>query len=75
MWLWLSEPMRSHFGVGEFTTQFRTYFSGEDVHCHWGYDLAFDPWPCVALSLQPPCFVVFLFVVPAFALQLFGTKR
>ena len=37
-----------HSGVGEFTTHFRTYFSGwieSDVH--WGYDLAldFDPWP------------------------------
>ena len=33
-------------GIGEFTTQFRTYFSDwikSDVH--WGYDLAFDPWP------------------------------
>ena len=32
--------------VGEFTTHFRTYFSGwieSDVH--WGYDLDFDPWP------------------------------
>ena len=31
----------SHFGVGEFTTHFRTYFSG-DWDVHWG----FDPWPC-----------------------------
>ena len=23
-----SKPMRSHFGVGKFTTHFRTYFSG-----------------------------------------------
>ena len=31
---------------GRCTTHFRTYFSGwieSDVH--WGYDLAFDPWP------------------------------
>ena len=31
--------------VGEFTTHFRTCFSGwieSDVH--WGYDLDFDPW-------------------------------
>ena len=36
-----------HFGVGEFTTHFRTDFSGwieSDVH--WGLtDLDFDPWP------------------------------
>ena len=32
-WSWL------YFGVGEFTTHFRAYFSGEwDVY--WGYDLA-----------------------------------
>ena len=30
--------------VGEFTTRFRTYFSG-DWDVHWGYDLDFDPWP------------------------------
>ena len=32
--------------LDEFTTHFSTYFSGwieSDVH--WGYDLAFDPWP------------------------------
>ena len=29
--------------VGEFTTHFRSYFSGD--WDHWGYDLAFDPWP------------------------------
>ena len=36
MWLWLSKPTGSHFGVfGEFTTHFRTYFSANwDVH--WG---------------------------------------
>ena len=31
----------SHCGVGEFTTHFGTYFSGD-----WGYDLDFDPWLC-----------------------------
>ena len=32
-----------HFGVGEFTTHSRTYFSGGwDVHR--GYDFDFDPW-------------------------------
>ena len=30
--------------VGEFTTHFRTYFSG-DWDVHWGYDLDFDPLP------------------------------
>ena len=34
--------MGSHFGVGEFTTHFRTYFSG-DWDVHWGY--GFEPWP------------------------------
>ena len=35
-----------HFGVGEFTTRFRTYFSGWiESDFHWGYNLAFDPWP------------------------------
>ena len=33
-----------HFGVGKFTTHFRTYFSG-DWDVHRGYDLDFDPWP------------------------------
>ena len=33
-----SKPIGSHFGVGEFTTHFRTHFSGDrDVLC--GYDL------------------------------------
>ena len=31
-----------HFGVGEFTSHFRTYFSG-DWDVHQGYDLGFDP--------------------------------
>ena len=33
-----------HFGVSGFTTHFRTYFSW-DWDVHWGYDLAFYPWP------------------------------
>ena len=50
IWLWLSKPMGSHFGVGEFTTHFRTYFSWHwDVH--WGYDLDFDPWPYMSYFL------------------------
>ena len=32
-----STPMGSHFGVGEFTTHFRTYFGDWDVH--WGYGI------------------------------------
>ena len=32
-----SKPMGSHFGVGEFTTHVRTYFSW-DWYVHWGYD-------------------------------------
>ena len=32
------------FGVGEFTTHFSRDFCG-DWDVHWGYDLAFDPWP------------------------------
>ena len=38
MWLRLSKPMGSHFGVGEFTTHFRTYFTG-DWDVHWGYGI------------------------------------
>ena len=41
----------SHFGVGDFTTHFRTYFSG-DWDVHWGYDLDFDPWPTLLGKLQ-----------------------
>ena len=33
-----SKPMASHLGVGEFTTHFRTYFSG-DWDVHWGYEI------------------------------------
>ena len=42
-----------HFGIGEFTTHFRTYFSG-DWDVYWGYDLDFDPWPhvCNQTNLQ-----------------------
>ena len=43
------KPMGSHFGVGDFTTHFRTYFSGwfeSDVD--WGYDFDSDPWPVVS---------------------------
>ena len=45
-----SKPMGSHFGVGEFTTHFRTYFSG-DWDVHWKYDLDFDSWPSGAWRL------------------------
>ena len=56
-----SKPMVYHFGVGEFTTHLRTYFSGwieSDVQ--WGYDLAldFDPWPSCPVPPRasvPPC--------------------
>ena len=34
-----------HFGVGEFTTHFRTYFSGGIGDVHWGTIWGFDPWP------------------------------
>ena len=34
--------------VGEFTTHFRTYYSG-DWDVHWGeYELDFDPWPPIS---------------------------
>ena len=42
----VGQNQRYHYGVGEFTTHFRTYFSGwiqSDVH--WGHDLDFVPWP------------------------------
>ena len=35
----------SRFGLGEFTTHFRTYFSGWIGMFAGGYDLAFDPGP------------------------------
>ena len=31
-----SKPMGSHFGIGEFSTHLRAYFSG-DWDVHWGY--------------------------------------
>ena len=37
---------RHYFGIGEFTTHFRTYFSGWIGMFTGGYDLDFDPWPC-----------------------------
>ena len=45
-WLWLSKPMGYHFGVGEFTTHFRTCFSGW-IDVHWGFGLWIlkSPWP------------------------------
>ena len=45
-----SKPVGSHFGVGEFTTQIRTYFSG-DWDVHWGYGI-FDPWPSKLIPLK-----------------------
>ena len=52
MWLWV-ETNGIPFWGSEFTTHFRTYFSGwieSDVH--WGLtDLDFDPWPCVKMGL------------------------
>ena len=38
-----------HFGIGEFTTRFRLYFSG-DWDVHWGYDLGFCDHCLVCLS-------------------------
>ena len=36
-----------HSGVGEFTTHFRLPILVVGlVDVHWGYDLAFVPWPC-----------------------------
>ena len=40
--------------VGEFTTHFRTHFSG-DWDVHWGYDLDFDPWPFVVSRSRTFC--------------------
>ena len=42
-----------HFGVGEFTTRFRTYLSGWIGMFTWGYDLGFDPQPS-GLKLNHP---------------------
>ena len=38
------KPMGSHFGVGEFTTHFRSHFSG-DWDVHWGRTGFLTPWP------------------------------
>ena len=43
--------MGSHVGVGEFTTHFRTYFSG-DWDFHWNYDLDLDPWPYISKARE-----------------------
>ena len=46
-----SKPMGSHFGVGEFTTPFRTYFSGWIGSRSLGAnDLDFDPVGCSILN-------------------------
>ena len=51
--------LRSHFGVGEFTAHFRTYFRCDwDVHCN--YDLDFYPCPCSSIFLTQT--VLFLVV-------------
>ena len=59
-WLWVKTNGIPFWLVGEFTTHFRTYFSGwieSDVH--WGYGiLDFDPWPPEAGPASPtswPC--------------------
>ena len=42
-----------HFGVG--APPILSYFSG-DWDVHWGYDLAFDPWPNLVVcsaSIKP----------------------
>ena len=41
IWLWVKTNEIPIWG-----THFRTYFSG-DWDVHWGYDLSFDPWPCL----------------------------
>ena len=50
--LWWSKPMGSHFGVGEFTTHFRTYFSG-DWDARWGYGILTYGHTC--FGLLSPC--------------------
>ena len=42
--MWIKTVLGSHFGVGEFTTHFRTYSSG-DWDVHWGGNRDFDSWP------------------------------
>ena len=51
-WLWVKTKGIQFWLVGEFTTHFRTYFSGwieSDVY--WGYDLDFDPLPPPAVGM------------------------
>ena len=49
IWLWV-KANGIPFWAGEFTTHFRTYFSG-DWHVHWGQPIwIFDPWPIVWAS-------------------------
>ena len=43
IWLWVKTNGTIW---GRCATHFRTYFSG-DWDVHWGYDLAFDPWPYI----------------------------
>ena len=54
-----SKPMGSHFGVGEFTTHFRTYFSG-DWDVHWGYALWTHGHVCVTGKSSCPWCVVWI---------------
>ena len=62
----MSKPLGSHFGVGEFTTHFRTYFSG-DWDVHWPNGLVFvlgNPCTCgfpFGVPLKPPVEGVFGF--------------
>ena len=44
-----SKPMGSHFGAFG-APPMLVYVSG-DWDVHWGYDLGFDPWPCVHRSM------------------------
>ena len=53
-WLRLSKPMGSHFGVGGFTTHFRTYFSG-DCDVHWGYGLLTHGQVTLSITFWLPC--------------------
>ena len=56
-----SKPMGSHFGVAEFTTQLRTYFSG-DWDVHWGYGLLTHGQ--MTLPLRYVTLLLFLYVFP-----------
>ena len=57
MWLWWSKSIRSHFGVGEFTTHFRTYFSG-DWDVAWGYGILTNGQVFCRRFYVPQVFVV-----------------